>query len=62
MYKLLCPFSGNTYVFVQVYDYYDVIHNPMDLSTVMKKIDERCYQTAKEWLQDIDLITRNALE
>jgi SpoVK/Ycf46/Vps4 family AAA+-type ATPase len=46
----------------EVYDYYDVIHNPMDLSTVMKKIDERCYQTAKEWLQDIDLITRNALE
>ena len=34
----------------------------MDLGTVMKKIDEHRYTVPKRWLQDIDLITRNALE
>ena len=34
----------------------------MDLSTVMKKIDERKYDTPKQWLKDIDLITTNSLE
>ena len=46
----------------QVPDYYDIITEPMDLSTVMKKIDEHQYITPSSWLADIDLITRNALE
>ena len=47
---------------LQVPDYYQVVSHPMDLSTVMKCIDEHCYETPGEWLGDIDLITRNALE
>ena len=46
----------------QVPDYYQIIANPMDLSTVMRKIDEHRYTLPREWLQDVDLITRNALE
>lgn len=34
----------------------------MDLSTVMRRIDEKKYCLPKEWLRDIDQITANALE
>uniref|UniRef100_A0A1X7TLY5 Bromo domain-containing protein n=1 Tax=Amphimedon queenslandica TaxID=400682 RepID=A0A1X7TLY5_AMPQE len=46
----------------EVPDYFDIIKCPMDLSSVMKKIDEHRYNVPKEWLNDIDLITCNALE
>lgn len=34
----------------------------MDLSTVLTKIDQQKYTTVKEYLHDVDLIWRNALE
>lgn len=34
----------------------------MDLETVMSKIDKHCYTCARDFLDDIDLIVRNALE
>lgn len=34
----------------------------MDLETVMSKIDKHCYICARDFLDDIDLIVRNALE
>lgn len=34
----------------------------MDLGTIMKKIDEHCYNTPKQWVSDIEQISRNALE
>lgn len=43
-------------------DYLEVIQQPMDLSTVMTKIDTHKYLTVKEFLVDIDLICSNALE
>lgn len=46
----------------QVSDYLEVIRQPMDLSTVMTKIDTHKYLTAKDFLMDIDLICSNALE
>ena len=46
----------------QVPDYYDIITQPMDLSTVMRKIDDHRYTVPRQWLDDIDLITKNALE
>lgn len=46
----------------QVSDYLEVIRQPMDLSTVMTKIDAHQYITAKDFLVDIDLICNNALE
>lgn len=47
---------------VQVPDYAEVIKKPMDLSTVLSKIDLHQYGTVKEFLQDVDLIWQNALE
>uniref|UniRef100_A0A3Q2TQ55 ATPase family AAA domain-containing protein 2 n=1 Tax=Fundulus heteroclitus TaxID=8078 RepID=A0A3Q2TQ55_FUNHE len=46
----------------EVSDYLEVIRQPMDLSTVMTKIDTHRYLTAKDFLVDIDLICSNALE
>ncbi|KAI1241274.1 hypothetical protein IHE44_0009749, partial [Lamprotornis superbus] len=45
-----------------VSDYLEVIKEPMDLSTVITKIDKHNYLTAKDFLTDIDLICSNALE
>lgn len=49
-------------LFLQVPDYHEIIKNPMDLSTMMSKIDLHQYQCCKEFLDDIDLICSNALE
>ncbi|PIK51423.1 putative ATPase family AAA domain-containing protein 2 [Apostichopus japonicus] len=46
----------------EVPDYFAVIKNPMDLSTMMNKINMHEYTSAKDFLVDIDLITSNALE
>ncbi|KAF7690332.1 hypothetical protein HF521_012136 [Silurus meridionalis] len=46
----------------EVSDYLEVIREPMDLSTIMTKIDTQKYTTAKDFLKDIDLICSNALE
>lgn len=43
-------------------DYTEIITKPMDLSTMMSKIDRHSYQTAKEFMSDINLICSNALE
>ncbi|XP_029451862.1 ATPase family AAA domain-containing protein 2B [Rhinatrema bivittatum] len=46
----------------EVSDYLEVIKEPMDLSTIMTKIDKHKYLTVKDFLKDIDLICSNALE
>ncbi|CAG5079711.1 Oidioi.mRNA.OKI2018_I69.PAR.g9333.t1.cds [Oikopleura dioica] len=43
-------------------DYHEVIKNPMDLTTMMCKIDAHEYQTVKEFLSDVKLMCANALE
>ncbi|CAG5120006.1 unnamed protein product [Candidula unifasciata] len=43
-------------------DYYDIIEHPMDLSTMMGKIDLHEYTTVRAFMKDIDLICSNALE
>ncbi|KAM5163475.1 ATPase family AAA domain-containing protein 2B isoform 2-T2 [Mantella aurantiaca] len=45
-----------------VYDYLEVIRQPMDLSTIMTKIDNQHYMTVRDFLLDVDLICSNALE
>ncbi|XP_053799661.1 ATPase family AAA domain-containing protein 2 [Vidua macroura] len=46
----------------EVPDYNAVVKQPMDLSTVLSKIDMHQYPTARDFLKDIDLICSNALE
>ena len=43
-------------------DYYEIIKNPMDLSTMMTKIDLHKYETVEQFVKDIDKICSNALE
>ena len=46
----------------EVPDYLSIIKQPMDLETMMTNIDLHRYNSAEEFLSDIDLIVRNALE
>lgn len=46
----------------EVPDYNMIIKQPMDLETMMTKIDMHCYLCARDFLDDIDLICGNALE
>nr|CAB3224058.1 ATPase family AAA domain-containing protein 2 [Phallusia mammillata] len=46
----------------EVPDYTEVISQPMDLSTMVTKIDQHKYGNVKNFLDDIDLICSNALE
>jgi hypothetical protein len=41
--------------------YFDVIKNPMDFSTIQKKIDEEVYQTEEEFIQDVQLVFQNSM-
>ncbi|KAL2308296.1 hypothetical protein Nmel_001309 [Mimus melanotis] len=43
-------------------NYKDTVKQPMDLSTVLSKIDMHQYLTARDFLTDIDLICSNALQ
>ncbi|KAA1476547.1 hypothetical protein DENSPDRAFT_867330 [Dentipellis sp. KUC8613] len=40
-------------------DYYDVIANPMDLQTMLKKVKQKHYKSKKEFKDDLDLIWSN---
>ncbi|XP_045774866.1 ATPase family AAA domain-containing protein 2-like [Maniola jurtina] len=46
----------------EVTDYLDIVKQPMDLETMMTKVDLHKYNCAKEFLDDVDLICANALE
>ncbi|XP_075215507.1 ATPase family AAA domain-containing protein 2B-like isoform X2 [Lycorma delicatula] len=46
----------------EVPDYLSIIKEPMDLETMMTKIDLHKYTCAQDFLDDIDLLCRNALE
>nr|GAT46682.1 SAGA complex protein [Mycena chlorophos] len=43
----------------EVPDYYDVIRNPMDLQTMLKKVKQRQYKHKAEFKADLDLIWNN---
>ncbi|XP_018330905.1 ATPase family AAA domain-containing protein 2 [Agrilus planipennis] len=46
----------------EVPDYTSIIKQPMDLETMMTKVDFYRYECAKDFLDDIELIVQNALE
>jgi len=46
----------------EVPDYTDVVTQPMDLSTMMGKIDRHMYSNVESFISDINLICTNALE
>lgn len=46
----------------EVPDYPTIIKQPMDLETMMNKVDFHRYECARDFLDDIELIVQNALE
>ncbi|XP_076834125.1 bromodomain adjacent to zinc finger domain protein 1A isoform X2 [Brachyhypopomus gauderio] len=46
----------------QVPDYYDIIKRPIALSTIREKVNNCEYQTASEYIQDVELMFSNCLE
>lgn len=46
----------------EVPDYTEIIKEPMDLETMMTKVDFHKYESARDFLNDIELICQNALE
>ena len=45
----------------EVPDYLEIISQPMDLETIMVKVNQGSYHSARQFLDDIDLIVSNAL-
>jgi bromodomain-containing factor 1 len=44
---------------LKLYDYYDIIKEPMDLATIKKKMDARQYVNAEEVRRDVVLMCNN---
>eukprot|EP00804_Cyclotella_cryptica_P012698 CCRYP_016280-RB/>CCRYP_016280-RB protein AED:0.48 eAED:0.50 QI:0/-1/0/1/-1/1/1/0/181 len=42
-------------------DYCEVIKKPMNLTYIQTKVNNKSYETLQEFLEDVDLIVRNAL-
>ena len=60
--KFLNEICFTLFCFTQVPDYLEVIKEPMDLATILHRIDCHYYSTCMQYLNDIDLITNNALK
>lgn len=43
------------------FDYLEIIKQPMDLETVMHRLEINYYQKISDWVSDIELIWHNAL-
>ncbi|GLJ11489.1 hypothetical protein SUGI_0168750 [Cryptomeria japonica] len=41
-------------------DYYAIVQNPMDITTLLQRVDNRRYFTCSAFLQDVELIPTNA--
>jgi len=53
--------DGKTCADMGVPDYCDVIEKPMNLTYIQKKVNKKSYESLQEFLEDVDLIVRNAL-
>ena len=49
-------------IIFQIDDYLDYVTKPMDFDTMLTKLDNAEYHCAQEFLDDIDLISENALK
>ena len=41
-------------------DYRNIVHNPMDVATLLQRVDSGQYLTKRAFLADVDLIPANA--
>ena len=47
---------------LKIYDYYDIVSHPMDLSTIKKKMDFKQYANAQEVADDIRLVRKYSIK
>ena len=60
VFQFACHFTAPVDVeALQLPDYYDIVKQPMDLSTVKKKFDAKQYATPEEFRDDVMLICNN---
>ena len=45
-----------------LHDYCDVIKKPMNLTYIQTKVNNKSYETLQEFLEDVDLIAKNAMQ
>lgn len=45
----------------EVYDYLDLVQTPMDFDQILHKLDDGAYSCAQDFLDDVDLISENAI-
>lgn len=41
-------------------DYYSIVQNPMDITTLLQRVDSQRYLTRSAFLNDVELIPANA--
>ena len=42
-------------------DYFDIIKNPMDFSTIKRKLNNTVYRNCKEFTEDMELVFHNCI-
>uniref|UniRef100_A0A8C9V2E3 histone acetyltransferase n=1 Tax=Scleropages formosus TaxID=113540 RepID=A0A8C9V2E3_SCLFO len=53
-------FSCVSFVLLDIQDYFDIVKNPMDLSTIKRKLDTGQYQEPWQYVDDVWLMFNNA--
>ena len=54
--------DASTCVAMNLPDYCDVIKKPMNLTYIQTKVNNKSYETLQEFLEDVDLIAKNAMQ
>lgn len=65
----LCSKLKGAYYFLEpvdpvkfnIMDYFDIVTQPMDLSTVKKKMQHNCYANPEQFIADMELIWNNSI-
>lgn len=45
----------------KIFDYYDIVKNPMDLGTIRDKLNTSAYKTLADWHKDMMLVWSNCI-
>ena len=54
--------DASTCAAMGLHDYCDVIKKPMNLTYIQTKVKNKSYETLQEFLEDVDLIAKNAMQ
>lgn len=46
---------------LQIFDYFDIIQNPMDFGTIKEKLSQHKYLNMQHFMQDVELVFKNCI-